>query len=322
MTTGWMLPTYGDPLGAVREFLAALWVDAGLDGMVAPCYREDDLRPAAEMFADPRRLDRSDPFVPYLLLDTVRMVSRLAQEGSSARYAAIVRSCEARALQKTARRQNLNLESWLVVGVDCLASFSAEDYAWRTEKAGNGEQLTRENLRFARQGGISTYRYRRACQVCLQPEVAGADFTLGVVGLPVKEAILVLARDEATARAFNLAQLTAGPADPDLISQRRQVIARLIDRRSKARSRDLPGYPSQLPSQVSDLIRMLEDCAPCRKCLEACPVYSGELSTKSNGERSEAVLRWLRDCVACGECEEACPQHRPIMESVARIISN
>lgn len=322
MTTGWILPTYGDPLGAVRKFLAQLWNDASLEGMVVPGYYENDLKPAAELLEEPSHLDRCDPFVPILLLDTTRIVSRLSRERPAARYAALVRSCEARALQKTARRQNLNLEGWLIVGVDCLASFSTEDYAWRTERAGNGEQLTRENLRFARQGGISTYRYRRACQLCLQPEVLGADFTLGVVGMPVKETILVLARDEATAKTLHLAQLTGGPAEPDLVSQRRQVIARMIDRRSKTRSRSIPMWSSQLPSQVNELIRMLEDCTPCRKCLEACPVYSGELSAGTNGERSEAVLRWLRDCLSCGECEEACPEHRPIMESVARIISN
>jgi hypothetical protein len=34
MNAYWSIETHGDPLGAVREFVKTVWLEAGLDGML------------------------------------------------------------------------------------------------------------------------------------------------------------------------------------------------------------------------------------------------------------------------------------------------
>jgi hypothetical protein len=36
MKTKWMLDTHGDPVGALRQFVGALWQAADLEGMLVP----------------------------------------------------------------------------------------------------------------------------------------------------------------------------------------------------------------------------------------------------------------------------------------------
>jgi ferredoxin len=234
----------------------------------------------------------------------------------------------------------------LVVGVDCLGTFPAEDYAWRAETMAGPEGLTRQSLQFARQGGVLAYRNRLACQMCAAPTPgAGADVSIGTLGLPVRRTLLITARDAATAERLHLARITDGEALPGLVRQHEQMRAVVAGRRERARQRITQALPPGLPASVPALAEHLAACAPCRQCLDACPLYAGHLGPQAhydpgfhdrgrglwgfaapsalqpdaNGGAVAGLSRWLAACVECGMCEAACPRRLPLTAIFARL---
>jgi formate dehydrogenase subunit beta len=311
MGVTWVLKTHSDPLAAVRQFLWLVWERAGLDGMILPVYQPGDLQAAPGLIDRPDLLAVADPFIPLVPVNTSRLVAQMAGKSHQARYGALLRSCEARALMHVAERDGLNLDEWLVISADCLSSFSPEDYRWRVEKAGGAEQLTRQVLRFARQGGIAPYRYRAACQMCESPFAPQADISLEVLGLPAREFVMVSARDTALSDRLGLSDFTDGIAPDFLITQRQRLDDQLKERHAATRHDAVQDIPSGLPLEPGVFLSYLGGCAPCQSCLDVCPVYDGELVAYDDGFPAQAFI-WLASCVRCGMCEQACPRHLPL----------
>jgi formate dehydrogenase subunit beta len=314
MDTQWFLKTGGDPLGRVRGFLGALWRSAGLAEMVVPVCRDAQAAPRPEFLTDPALLASADPFAPLMVVNNAAEVGRRAQAGVRARTAAVLRPCEIRALQELARRRGFSLDAFLIVGVDCLATFQPEAYERRAREMGGTEELTREALLFARQGGILLYRNRPTCQRCGAPLAAAVDLCLGLHGLAAGEAVLVTARDEATAARLHLDAITDGPAPSGLIADHTRMAAALAARRARTRARMEEKLGPSLRS-VEELASHILACAPCRACLDACPLYAGELEPG----RAEDLAAWLAGCAGCGMCEQACPNHIPLPAVIDRI---
>ena len=310
MGVTWVLKTHSDPLAAVRQFLWLVWERAGLDGMILPVY-QGDLQAAPGLIDQPDLLAVADPFIPLVPVNTSRLVAQMAGKSPQARYGALLRSCEARALMHIAERDGLNLDEWLIISVDCLSSFSPEDYQWRLEKAGGAEQLTRQALRFARQGGIAPYRYRAACQMCESPFAPQADLSLQVLGLPAREFFMVSARDNALSDRLGLRDFTDGLAPDFLITQRQHLAEQLRERHAATRQNALQGIPSGVPLEPDVFLSYLSACTPCQSCLDVCPVYDGELVGYGDGFPAQA-MQWLASCVKCGMCEQACPRRLPL----------
>jgi formate dehydrogenase subunit beta len=314
MSTAWILRTDGDALGAVRKLLADLWIASGANGMVVPVYRPGGAGIQPALLDRAEGLAGADPIAPLVPVNAARHVIAVDGERPEGRFCAVLRSCEARALRRLAEAGPFSLDRWLMIGVDCLASFPADEFAWRVEKAGTVEKLTRNTLRFARQGGIATYRYRHGCQMCTAPDPQDADLSIFLAGLPVKEHLLVKARDAATAGKLRLEQITSGPASPALLAQHEQTLTRLNQRRMGVQERNIAAIPADLPTDLDSLLAWIQNCAPCRKCLDACPIYLGELDRIVEGDAAslEPARQWLAACLACGMCEEACPRHLPL----------
>jgi formate dehydrogenase subunit beta len=267
-----------------------------------------------QSLTDPSGLAAADPFAPLMVANTAKELARRARAGVEGRVGAVVRPCEIRALHELAHRDGFSLDSFLLVGVDCLATFQPEAYERRAREIGGPAELTREALLFARQGGILLYRNRPACQRCGAPLPAAVDLCLGVHGLAVGEAVLLTARDEETASLLRLDAITDGPAPSELIAQHTRMAAALTARRSRTRAR-VEEQLTGLPGTVEELAAHILSCAPCRACLEACPVYAGQLEAAS----VEKVAEWLACCAGCGMCEQACPQHMPLPSVIDRI---
>jgi formate dehydrogenase subunit beta len=315
MKTTWVLNTDNDPLGAARQFLRSLWTIAGLEGMVLPRYQADGASLVPALIASPDDLSQADPFAPLVAVNAAGLAPAIAEQHPGARLGIVLRSCEARAFHLLVEQSHESMRSWLVIGVDCLASFPVVDFEWRVHKAGAVEDLTREALRFARNGGIAPYRYRHACQMCVSPAAQSADLNIELIGLPVKQAALVTARDEDLSRELHLEALTSGMAPPSLTAQRDRVLVRLVQRRQRTLEHMTIVLSAEAPGDLASLLRHISACAPCRSCLQACPLYPGDFDV----EPTRAAQRWIQGCVACGMCEEACPRHLPLTAIISRI---
>jgi formate dehydrogenase subunit beta len=302
MDTDWVILTHGDPLGALQKFIKMLWEQTDLhDLVVAP-------RNGKYLLESPQDLEELNPFRPLMKLNTARLVVQADQENPGQRLGAVLRPCEMRALNEMAARGAVKREDVLAICVDCLGTFPAEEFEWRTERSDKG--LTREALRFAPQGGISAYRYRPACQMCAEPGATDGDVNIGVFGLPVRQSILVNAHNGSVV----LQSITDGLASDVLVGKRVQMLAKISERHVRTRERVLKALEDDLPTDLGKLLEQFETCGDCQACMNVCPICVVDQPRKSPDGRlvREDLVNWLLSCAGCGMCEQSCPQHQPL----------
>jgi coenzyme F420-reducing hydrogenase beta subunit len=200
----------------------------------------------------------------------------------------------------------------LTISVDCLGTFPKDEFEWRAKRKGSRKGLTKEALHFARQGGIVPYRYRAACQICQSPEATQADINIGVIGLPVRQYLLIQVKNDDLAN--NLRTENVVPIKQELVSQHRIIIDRIIERGNETRGRIFAGLSGVLPTNIDSLIEQLQDCQDCRACLEACPISTDEYPRQDlhGVYNRDEVIEWLVSCSECGVCEQVCPRHLPL----------
>ena len=124
--------------------------------------------------------------------------------------------------------------------------------------------MTREALKFAPQGGIAPYRHRAACQMCPLPMPEGADLSINLLGLPVRDAVLLAARDDALAQQIGLTDLASPDVPSGLAAQHERMRSVLVERHARTRERMIQVLETTLPKDVEGLVAHLASCDPCR----------------------------------------------------------
>jgi formate dehydrogenase subunit beta len=333
MSSVWSLDTHGDPLGKLRDFIASMWLELGLEGMLVTMNGEDEIHTTSRYITDLAFIKEINPFKPLMEINAARLVPEILSNHPGAKIGALMRPCELRALTEMIKHASLNISDLLTVSVDCLGTLPADEYQWRLERMGKNfpsegektaevkDELASEALKFARQGGIVPYRYRPACQVCTSPAAEHANINIHILGLPVRQHILVVINDPLIEKSFHLEKLVDGKADQDLILQHERVVSRMSERHQRTMERIKEGLGGLLPADVDAIISQLECCGNCQDCMEVCPICSVDRPTRfSDGhyDRSD-VMRWLVSCAGCGMCEQSCPNHLPISTLFAHI---
>lgn len=314
MKTQWMVETHGDPIGAVREFIKAVWLKGELDGLVVSLSGNGVPRSKPYILASPQELEMVNPFKPLMAVNAAKYLPELLRKTPEAHLGVILRPCEMRALIEMSKREAFVTEGLLTICIDCLGTYPAQDFQWRASRSGSARDLTSEALHFARAGGIAAYRYRSACQMCLSPQAHGAHLNLGVLGLPVRQHLLVQARDAITADWLQMDHLADRTASPATMAQYDRTTARLAARNARTRERITRGLSEVLPSDVDALIQQFETCGACHECLDNCPICAVDCPRQDAEGRllREDVRRWMMSCAGCGMCEQACPHHLPL----------
>jgi formate dehydrogenase subunit beta len=313
MQTQWTINTYGDPLGAVRSFVHTIWSQSNLEGLLVPINGNPGAKTKPRLIDNPSRLDEINPFKPLMTENAAGLVPGLRRDHPDAHLGALLRPCEMRSLIETVKHDGFDLEGFTTISVDCLGTFPADEYEWRAARKEASGGLAQETIQFARQGGIVAYRYRSACQMCVSPEAKEADLNINVLGLPVRQQLLVKARDADTARRFQLEALTDGVADRKMVNQHERVLARMTERLHRTMQRVTQGLGDLLPQNIEAVIEQIESCGPCQKCMQVCPVCAVDFPQRGwDGHyRREDVKRWLVSCSGCGICEQDCEKHLP-----------
>ncbi len=305
MSTIWTLNTQGNPLETVNRFVKAVWQGAQLDIFILP----PDGKDRARVLDTPDDLENINPFQPLMLENMARLVPQVMKEHPGARVGVMLRPCEMRALTEVIKRGAVQAERLVTICVDCLGTFPQDEFEWRSARKGSEASLTKEALKFAPQGGIAAYRFRAACQMCVSPGANDADVNIGILGLPIRQTILVKAKNG----LLDWPAITNGTADPALVAERETMVAKLVERYGQTRERVMAGLSEVLPPDVEALLDQFEACGSCQLCMDNCPICAVNHPREEGGRfKREDIAGWLVSCAGCGMCEQSCPNHLPL----------
>jgi formate dehydrogenase (coenzyme F420) beta subunit len=322
----WALSTHGDPLGKLRKLVKQIWVTANLEGMLVTLNTDNKERTVPRFISDVELIDQLNPFSPLMESNSARLIPGLLASHPDTRIGAILRPCELRALIEMSKLAQLNLDNLVTISIDCLGTLPADEYQWRLERLEKShftqyeqpvavsDDLSQETLAFARQGGIIPYRYRTACQVCSSPAANHAIINLHVIGLPVRQQMLLSTSLAGSAETFHFDKLADGIADETLVLQHERILAKMDERHARTMEIVNESMGTLLLANVDEVVHQLESCGECQVCLDVCPICSVERpsrNTQGHYDRTD-VMRWLVSCAGCGMCEQACPDHLPI----------
>lgn len=319
----------GDTLGSVRGLLKTLLTNGVVDAVLVPVEAPSAERVAPRLVKDVRQLDTANPLAPVMRVNSATLLARLrAGEGMSS-VGAVMRPCELRAAVELAKAGRVDLDKFLLVGIDCMGTYEKDAYAQIARASIYHQTPTDEMLRWTRQGPIAPYRLRGACQICERFVPENADISIGLIGLNVRERLLVEMRDD-LAENF---PMNGGDA-----ARREKALSRLTSIRRQRREEAFL-RTSALVADLPSVLALLAPCTACFECLYVCPLYSShpfkplatnaadsqtrrnlpsgegwtgrERATGPIGELIEFGRRAV-SCVGCGMCESACPNHVPL----------
>ncbi len=312
-----------DALGSLQGFLAAWWTAVGLEALLAPVEQPGGLEIRTQVITERTDLARVNPFAPVMLENAATAISKFSRDHPGGRVAALLRPCELRALVELRKRRNVAAadDKVTVLGVDCGGTLATGDFTQRVSSLGL-RSLTEEALACGAEFDRLPRQLRTACRICEWPDPRGADITIGMLGLPPQEMLLVIARDGATSERLQLASVTDGLAEQAEVVRREAVIGATSRRRLRVRA-ELARTAPQRMNGIGSLLSWLARCSLCGDCLDACPLYDGELSgligvgtARYGGHPLLAEVidasRWLASCAGCGMCEESCSCEVPL----------
>jgi formate dehydrogenase subunit beta len=324
----WSLDTSGDPLGKVRSVIKEAWTVSGLDGMLVTLYGAAETHAQPRLVTEIEAIDQVNPFRPLMQVNAARLLPDILAAHPNSRIGAVLRPCEMRALVEMTKHTALDLDRLLTISVDCLGTLPANEFQWRLERIQKGlpteetpDELAQEALNFARQGGILPYRFRSACQVCSSPSAKNADITIHILGLPVRQKILVSARETKKLPMIQPGCFPDAEFDEELVEQHERVLARMVERHNRHMERLNHALGSLLPADVGAVLRHLETCGDCQNCMDVCPICSVNRPKRDAHGRYDptSVTQWLISCAGCGMCEQSCPKELPTAAIFAAI---
>jgi formate dehydrogenase subunit beta len=244
----------------------------------------------------------------------------------------VMRPCQIRALIELVKLNQANLENILIIGVDCLGTFTPTTYAEFPEKKTPTEVILDACTK--RNTDADTY-LRSACLMCKDPIPTNADIVIGLYGMDAGKELLVEAHTDAGKKALEGIKLDGAKE----VKGREKACNEVREEKTKKR-REFIKEKGAIKGIVA-LSEFFDRCVNCHNCMKMCPIcYCKECLFESSVFDAEAY-KFLRkaeskglfkmptdsllfhlgrmnhmilSCVECGLCEQACPNDIPLME--------
>lgn len=315
----------GNTVTTLQHFLAAWWKQIGLDAMLVPVELPDHTGVSAQVVTQPSDLEKVNPFAPVMLNNTASMVQDFLEEHPHSHLAVILRPCELRALIELRKRHRVRYqpvlagndrESLVLISVDCAGTFSQSEYIRHVMGHAADAEMIHVELSYGRQDSYLPYQVRQTCQMCDSPGPCGADLVVGTIGIEPQGILLVIARNEDIDTSLRLQEVTDSIATESQVVFREMMVGKLVDKRAEKRAA-LMKNEALLAEEITTALAMFARCTLCADCLDACPLYDGELAGMLGvGEGRQSghsllaelvrVSRWLASCSGCGMCQQSC----------------
>lgn len=327
-------------LEAVKGLLKGLLEKELVSAVLVPVELPSGNNVVQTLVSNPEKLNSANPLAPVLPVNSARILSSITRTGSSQRkIAAVLRSCELRAVIELAKLKQVTLDNLLIIGIDCYGTYSINDYSNLAEEGKSPTEIALGNIKDGKEDEL----LREACQVCEYFYPMNADITIGLLGMDTDKEILIQSTSEQGERILDAVELQEGGDD----AKRQAAIEKLVAERT-AKKDELYGKTRDEVTGEEKLLTMFARCVNCHNCRDACPIcYCRECLFDSPtfefgadkyldwAEKKDA-LRMPTDtllfhltrlnhmassCVGCGLCQEACPNEVPVF-SIFRMVGD
>ena len=296
------------------------------------------------LVTDPEKINGTDPLAPVFPINAAKVVSKLTRRPTGSRVAVVLRPCEIRAFIELVKLKQGSVEEVVLVGMDCLGTYSNVDYLRFAGEDGNG--ATRkfyQNTLSGKGTACEDFDISPACKACEHPIAENADLLIGLLGVDTNDHLLLKA---STSEGEALLDKLALPetTEPE---GRKKAIDALVAERTAYRDQMFE-ETSEATADIEKLTSYLANCVNCYNCRVACPVcYCKEcvFVTDVFDHEPSQYLRWANRkgiikmptdtvfyhmtrlahmstaCIGCGQCSNACPNNIPVMEIFRTVAS-
>jgi formate dehydrogenase subunit beta len=313
---------------ALRDFLGKLLTLGVADLLYVPMRTPSgSVTPA--IVSDPAMLAYAEPLAPVMPFNGATQVGKLSIRQPRPRVAALLRSCEIRALIELTKLQQASLDDLTLVCIDCPGTYSVPIYQEKAS-ATPGDELWQALYQQAVEHPETVNpELRQACQMCEQPVYESADIVIQLLDGSNNSEIHLTLSDE----LGETLELSPQENNGD-----KQAVHSLVEARMAQRDRVFEQTRASMGGS-ENLSNVFAACIRCHNCMNVCPIcYCKTCIFKSEIFDHEPMqyVTWVRQkgafrmpadtmlfhltrlnhmglsCVGCGMCTEACPADLPV----------
>jgi len=333
--------------GAVTQLLKFALEKKIVDGVFAVQRGQDIYDAVPTVITDPKDLDRTAGSLHCGTLLMSKLVKKYLDGASTAKIAMTVKGCDMMGLYELAKRQQVNLDNIIMIGVNCGGTVSpvtarkmiADKFGVDPDTV-TKEEIDKGQFIIEYEGGhkgISIdeleeqgYGRRSNCRRCKLKVPRQADLACGnwgVIGEKAGKATFVEVCSQKGAdlldQAVKAGVLKTEAPNPKGLEIRGKVENAMYKLSDKWRAKDF-GNLGEGRERLTKIVKETSRCIKCYACIENCPIcYCVECSTKKPylvkpGEVPPNfmfhLIRYAHiadSCINCGQCEELCAMDIP-----------
>ncbi|MDG6257786.1 MAG: Coenzyme F420 hydrogenase/dehydrogenase, beta subunit C-terminal domain [Methanomicrobiaceae archaeon] len=334
--------------GAVTGLLHFALENKMVDGVLAVKKGVDLYDAVPVVITDPEELNKTAGSLHTGTLLLSKLVATYLEDMKDKKIAMAVKGCDLMGLIELARRDAVNLDNILLIGLNCGGTVSpVTARKMIKEKFGiNPDDVVKEEIdkgqfivitKDGEHKGISIddleeedYGRRSNCRRCLYKVPREADLACGnwgVIGDKAGRATFVeVCSDKGSdlmAKAMAAGAIATEPANPKGIEIRGKVEGAMKKLGQKWRDRDFSALNEDLWGTIE---RETGRCVKCYSCIDQCPVcftdpeqfQKDSRMIRRGGLPVDPMFHLRRfahisdTCVNCGQCEELCPMEIPL----------
>ncbi|MFQ6067046.1 MAG: formate dehydrogenase, partial [bacterium] len=260
----------GKSLENLKDFLKALLKKNLVDALLIPQEVPSGENVFQTLVTDTDHLEKANPLAPVMPVNSAKLVAHLTVITPGKKIGAILRSCEIRALIELVKLKQATLDNLLIIGIDCLGTYSVLDYASFVQTTDGKSSLAELILPSIQEGkpiSVNEFQPRSACQICEFPSPQNTDLVIGLIGVDIKKEILLQAQTLGGEEILS----KLGLEETKGANKRDEILITLMEERKKKKNQIFEETKKEI-SDIPSLLATFATCIRCYNCKTACPI--------------------------------------------------